>query len=144
MALRYLSILICCGFILVGCRNEPTSQNSQAPVEKPLPGSVYFRCDVLTDEDSGQPMSQVFLVMGQQATKVADIAACDSIPQASWEQYTIPENALAACGGWWAGAGDYLYAVRDGNTIKIMKGWQDEGQQDEGFHYAEELRITIP
>ncbi len=89
------------------------------------------------------PNSQVFIQINDSRIKIADIQACDVIGPDSYAQYDIPADAIAACGGWWAGAGDYFYAVRDGDIIRVMKGWQDEGQEDQGFHYETNREIDL-
>lgn len=95
---------------------------------------LTFICQTVRDEYDN-PHSQVFLQLNNDRIKIADISACDIINGDSFAQYQIPAEALAACGGWWAGAGDYFYAIREGNHIKVMKGWQDESQTDQGYHY---------
>ena len=49
--------------------------------------------------------------------------------------YQIPENAIAARGGWYAGGGDYFYYIEENGNFLIYKGWQDEVQEDSGFHW---------
>lgn len=118
-------------------QTSPTPSTGGASSEKsavPEIKILTFICQTVMDEYEN-PHSQVFLQINEQRIKIADISACDIIGGDSFTQYEMPANALAACGGWWAGAGDYLYAVREGTHIKVMKGWQDEAQEDKGFHY---------
>lgn len=111
--------------------------------EKENPVVVSFTCETRIDEATGSPFSEAYLLVGEQKVKVADIGACDPFEAASFADYQIPPNALAACGGWWAGAGDYLYVVREENTLKVFQGWQEEGQEDEGFHYKEVYSLKL-
>lgn len=134
--------------ILAQCGPATSSsekENTEAPAAKGVPPITIltFICQTLMDENE-QPSSQVFLQINQERVKIADIAACDVINGDRFADYGIPSAAVAACGGWWAGAGDYFYAVRDGDHIKVMKGWQDEGQEDVGFHYelATDIDLT--
>ncbi len=108
----------------------------------PTVSVVTFICHTLMDEYEN-PNSQVFIQINDSRIKIADIQACDVIGPDSYAQYDIPADAIAACGGWWAGAGDYFYAVRDGDIIRVMKGWQDEGQEDQGFHYETNREIDL-
>lgn len=54
------------------------------------------------------------------------------------EQYAgmdIPADAIAACGGWYAGGGDYYYIVPTPTGIAVYQGYEDEGQEDAGYHW---------
>lgn len=125
-------------------QQSDTSQNTTARGidEAPANPMVTFICHTLMDENEN-PNSQVFIQINDSRIKVADIQACDMISPANYADYGIPGNAIAACGGWWAGAGDYFYALREGDIIRVMKGWQDEGQEDEGFHYESVREIDL-
>ncbi|MBK6946846.1 MAG: hypothetical protein IPH16_01110 [Haliscomenobacter sp.] len=111
--------------------------------EKTAAPEVTFRWETLIEETTEIPRSQVFVTVNGQEQKVADILACDLIDASGYERFEIPKSALAACGGWWAGAGDYLYAIQDGTDVVIMKGWQSEEQTESGFHYEEVLRVPV-
>jgi hypothetical protein len=50
---------------------------------------------------------------------------------------------VAACGGWYAGAGDYYYALEMKGKIVVMKGWNAEEQTDEGYHYEQHMVVPI-
>jgi hypothetical protein len=68
----------------------------------------------------------------------------DSFNVEQYEEMEIPSNALAACGGWWAGAGDYFYMINKGNVLEVFHGWQDEMQEDAGYHWEllKEIELT--
>ena len=133
-----MRLLLCLGslFLLAQCAPEPSS-------EKEGPLNARFACETRIDEATGSPFSEVYLLVKEQKVKVADIGACDPFAAADYATYQIPSTALAACGGWWAGAGDYLYLVREENTLKVFQGWQEEGQEDEGFHYKEVYSMKL-
>ena len=61
----------------------------------------------------------------------------------SYEDMGIPEDAISACGGWWAGGGIYLYLQKQGNKIIVFKGWVDEMQEDEGYHWEHFKEIEM-
>src|SRR3989338_5402261 len=71
-------------------------------------------------------LSLLFLTMG---------CSSEPISVKSRADYDIPADALASCGGWWAGGGDYFYAIWENNNVVVYQGWQDEGQKDNGFHW---------
>jgi hypothetical protein len=99
------------------------------------PLAVRFECETRIDEGTGSPFSEVYLLVEEEKIKVADIGACDPFGPEQYAEYNMPATTLAACGGWWAGAGDYLFAVREGDSLLVFRGWAEEGQEDEGFHY---------
>jgi hypothetical protein len=123
-------------------QDSPQDVASRGLDAAPEVSLVTFICHTLMDENEN-PNSQVFIQINQQRVKIADIQACDVITPDSYGRYEIPETAIAACGGWWAGAGDYFYALREGDIIRVMKGWQDEGQEDQGFHYESVREIDL-
>lgn len=99
------------------------------------PLALRFECETRIDESTGSPFSEVFLLADEEKIKVAEIGACDPFDASQYADYGMPSTTLAACGGWWAGAGDYLFAVQEGDSVLVFQGWQEEGQTDEGFHY---------
>ena len=121
----FVLYLICYAF--VGC--NPDASITEAP-------EVALFCEVKSTDEFGIPQSAVYTIIDNQKIKIANIATCDSIPPDSFSSYGIPDSALAAVGGWYAGAGDYLYAILQEQQVVFYQGWQDEMQEDEGFHYT--------
>ena len=70
-------------------------------------------------------------------TVIDSAQGCGIIDKADYKDKQIPAEAVAACGGWFAGAGDYFYAIEKNGKIVVFKGWQAEEQEDEGFHWEE-------
>lgn len=66
----------------------------------------------------------------------------EKIPYDDYEQYDIPKKAKTACGGWYAGTGDYFYSIEENGVIKIFYGWADEEQDEKGFHWEIFTEIT--
>lgn len=50
--------------------------------------------------------------------------------KAEYKDNAIPAQALAACTGWWAGAGDNLYVVRRGRFLVVYRREVDEQAPD--------------
>jgi hypothetical protein len=65
----------------------------------------------------------------------------ETISKVKFKEYDIPKNALAACFVWWAGSGDYYYLISENQQHIIYKGWQDEQQEDKGYHWKKHLTI---
>ncbi len=115
--------------LFVAC-NAPSSPKTAAP------SIVQLTCDDLgSDPDTDTPHSAVSLLVDGKKTPIDTINGCSSIDKAEYTQKQIPADAVAACGGWWAGAGDYFYVVlREGKPV-VFRGWQAEEQEDDGFHW---------
>lgn len=99
---------------------------------------------VITKNESDEnPTSTIELSANGTISPVMKISGyAELIAKADYKSKEIPENALAACGGWWAGAGDYFYVVMSDNKLVIYQGWQDEGQTDEGYHWKKMKEIA--
>lgn len=117
--------------------DSTSNQNSNARMSS----EVNF---VITKNESDEnPTSTIELSVNGIISPVSKISGnADFIPNADFKSKEIPENAIAACGGWWAGAGDYFYVVKTDNKLVIYQGWQDEGQNDEGYHWKKMKEIA--
>lgn len=112
-----------------------------APTSETNVTGVEFQCRVLRSTDDPSPAAIVMVKVNGQLRPLDTISVCDRIDREAYAQYQIPAEAVAAVGGWWAGGGDYFYALPQGNQVAIFHGWQDEGQEDEGFHYQEVAKL---
>lgn len=109
--------------------------DTQQTMEQAPPKKVTFRLKDLGESEFGAPQTQVSLNVDGKQTIIDTALACSIIPANNFDQYDIPKNALSACGGWWAGAGDYYYVIVKDNKPVIYEGWQDEEQEDAGYHW---------
>ena len=139
--LVYSSIFL---LFFTACQSEPkTKDNGTGLTTDPPTAKVHFRCESSGEDANEVPHNEVFLVVNDQSTKIADVTACDEITKDSYLTFQIPANAVAACGGWYAGAGDYFYALEMKGKIVVMKGWNAEEQTDEGYHYEQHMVVPI-
>ena len=81
------------------------------------------------------PMQQVQLVINGTSYIVDTFNTCQSILPEGYLQYDMPENTLAATYSWWAGYGEYLYAIEQQGKVTLVRGWTDEMEETPGFHY---------
>jgi len=121
-------------------KSNPTGDNkkdSQQMVVS-VAQKVELKC---SDKGVGEfdvPINEVILsIDGKDQTIDTINVACASILPVEYKSYQIPTDAQSACGGWYAGGGDYFYAIIKDGKVKIFQGWQDEGQKDEGYHWKE-------
>lgn len=82
------------------------------------------------------PAASVYLKAGDRKTKIAGISgSCSAIAPSEYANYGMPAGTISAVGSWWAGSGDYLYAVLEDEKVVVYQGFADEMQEDQGFHY---------
>lgn len=139
--MRHIVIL---GLFLTLCACQPAGAPKQGEANEAPAANVSFRCEVKTDPQTDIPSAEVFVVINEQATKVANITACDVIEKDGYANFNIPNNAIAAAGGWWAGSGDYLYALQEGDKIVVKKGVVDEMSTQTEVQYATIATLPIP
>jgi hypothetical protein len=142
--MRLFTFFCLLAVIFTACQpaKKDVTQEGKGTTSDPVKEKIYFRCDVNVNKETDEPHSQVFLVVNEEATKVADIAACETIQKAEYNRYNMPANTLSACGGWWAGAGDYLYAIKIGDQIAVLQGSEDESSTAAQILYT--IVATVP
>jgi len=147
---RFFLSVIFGSLFLFACGNKasdkktdnPASADTNQAVTKPTtdtlqPAGIRLYCKDKGVDSMETPQADVLLVADGKETLIKSVNGCSEITKESYQQYGIPKDALAACGGWWAGAGDYFYVVlRNGKPV-VFAGWQDEGQEDDGYHWEE-------
>ncbi|ASS49303.1 MAG: hypothetical protein A3D31_03740 [Candidatus Fluviicola riflensis] len=111
--------------------DEPTTPEEEIVTPK----SVKLSGKFLSEDEYGGSHYQVILTIDGKKEILDTVMACEPISVKSRADYDIPADALASCGGWWAGGGDYFYAIWENNNVVVYQGWQDEGQKDNGFHW---------
>jgi hypothetical protein len=148
MKYKYLPIIILAFTLFLGsCQQNDTSEDQmeeEVSPKPPLPESIEaaFTCRSISD-DEANPKYEVSIEVDGIPRVLDTIPVCNMIPAEEYAQYDIPPAAVSACGGWWAGAGDYFYAVVSGHICTVIQGWSDEQQEDEGFHYSEIRTIEV-
>ncbi len=122
--------------IVENSEEGPTEITPEAEAETSTqPQKVALICNDLGEGEYGTPQAEVFLDIDGNKIKVGTIAACSAIPAEDYTQHEIPTNAVAACGGWWAGAGDYFYAIIENNEVAVYRGAIDESEESTGYHW---------
>lgn len=132
---------------VIACGNKSDKKTSDADTavngkDQPVitEKGIKLICRDMGADSMEIPHYDVYLSVDAVQTKIKSVNGCSDITKESYEQYQIPKDAIAACGGWYAGGGDYYYVIlRDGKPV-VFEGWQDEGQEDEGYHWKE---ITV-
>jgi hypothetical protein len=103
----------------------------------PVPKTVQLKCVDKGMDEYENPLNEVVLSIDGKDSVIALTSACDEITKAQYKEMQIPAEATSACGGWWAGGGDYFYSTLVNGKVKVFRGWQEEGQEDDGYHWEE-------
>ena len=118
--------------LLVFAQCAPEGSSKKTP-------KASLLCESYTDETSGTPLNEVFLLIGEQKIKIAEIGTCDTLPPDSYQEYSIPANALSACGGSDGETGDYLYLIREGKNLLVFR----KQLKDAEAYYEEIFRTAL-
>lgn len=112
------------------------SGNTSA-VKRGKQGTVQFLfTDIPAMNDFDNPQTEITVQIGNKLVAIDSIlGAAQYYNSETYKEMGIPADAIAACGAWWAGAGDYYYLLRTANGVAVYQGWQDEQQEDAGYHW---------
>lgn len=128
--------------LVIGCNNKSDNKTDDKKADTaitvtPSEKGVKLICKDMGADSMEIPHYDVYLSVDGVQTKIKSVNGCSDITKESYEQYQIPKDAIAACGGWYAGGGDYYYVIlKDGKPV-VFEGWQEEQQEDEGYHWKE-------
>lgn len=134
--LRYWLCVSALAWGISACKDNPNAQ-------KPNPADAVLVCNTLRSPDTHDlPLAAVIVKAFGDSYVIDTVSVCQILKPEEYAQYGIPDTAISAAGGWWAGAGDYFFLTmtRDGDVL-AYQGWQDEGQEDDDFHYRPVIRI---
>ncbi len=90
---------------------------------------VQLRCEEV-GEDFDLRHYAIYTILDDSKVKLAEIHACDTLLPAQYAERGIPEEALTAVGGWYAGFGDYVYAIEEEDGVTFYLGGIGEGQEE--------------
>lgn len=132
-------ILVTLSFLvfIFACQNEPkTDQSHLSKPDVVLPElTAKLICQSTNDTNDEIPKSEVFLQLGDYKLKIGYLLNCAEIDTANYSNYQIPQNALTAAGGWWAGAGDYFYVIKNGENFVVKKGIMNAQKAADDYGY---------
>ena len=78
------------------------------------------------EDDMGTPRTDIFLLVNNKEYMIAKgTGNFETLEKDQYKssQYQIPEKALLACAGFWAGLGHQLYVTQKGNVLEIKEGF---------------------
>lgn len=113
--------------------NTPKTDNTDQPESV---AGVSLTFENLAPDAQEIPHSIVFLGENGGAEPIDTVSiACNKIEKAEYAKMGIPADAIDACGGWYAGGGDYFYLILTNGKPVVYQGFQEEQQEDEGYHW---------
>lgn len=126
-------------FCAASCRQTPQSNTTQGPESV---AGISLSYQYLGENELGIPRSVLFLAENGGATELDTFSVnLAKIEPERYAEMSIPADALDACGGWYAGGGDYFYVVKRKGRAVVYQGYQEETQTDAGYHWkAMELK----
>lgn len=144
---KFLIMLFLTAF-LAGCGNKSDkatetttlTDTTTSVVKEPsvaTTNNVKLICKELGEDSLNIPHFDVLLSVDGTETKIKSINACADIAKSAYKTYEIPDSAIAAGGGWYAGAGDYYYVIMQDGKAVVFEGWQDESQTEKGYHWKQ-------
>ena len=103
-----------------------------------LPKSADITWEFTSKDDAdGTPTTTVFVMInGNKFEIITEIGSFYEIPASDFKSYKIPKSALAACQGWWAGAGCQIWIVDGGRSYNVMRRDIEEGNPDHPYDYT--------
>lgn len=127
--------ILCAALLLSACGTESTdNQTSTEDVRFSQQAALICEEGIVGENDV--PNASVFLVVGENKFKVADINVCAPISSEEYIQYQIPAESISAAGGWFAGFGEYLYAMQETEKIVVFQGTVDEMDETTDYGYT--------
>jgi hypothetical protein len=155
--LRFLTPMILCYLlILLSCidKNSKTVNSDKTPNKKiskkdtsiiskkeeslqPIEEKLDVKFIIKSKYSEDMPSSDISISINGKETFLETI-----LGDATIQNDIGVKNSITACGGWWAGAGDYFYAISSAKGVIVYKGWQDEQQEDSGYHWEKFKEIS--
>lgn len=114
---------------LVGCETEPPTTYSK----------INWLLETQEDE-LANPVTKISLIVDKRYVEIESALNVEALPKITWINHNIPDDALAACGGWWAGQGAYYYVVKKNDKLQILKGYAGEGMDPKDEYQYEVIK----
>jgi hypothetical protein len=96
----------------------------------------FLFTDIPAMNDLDNPQTEITVQIGNKQVAIDSIlGSAQYYNKENYKEMGIPDNAVSACGAWWAGAGDYYYMIKTDKGVAVYQGWQDEQQEDAGYHW---------
>jgi hypothetical protein len=147
-------VILFFGILMMGCGSSQNDNNNvkdsdSTKTENNISSSdlkVAWVFDKSVWGENEETYTSISLIVDGKTYKIAsNVMGSFSIPDKdTWPDMKVPQNAITACMGWWAGAGDYYYAVLENGTLIVMHASVDEEMDiDKDLKYEKIKEINI-
>jgi hypothetical protein len=137
--MKNLLIFLCFCVSFCSCNSSIEGGNKNLSNSNP---KLSLVCQSETSTIEDKPAHSVHLIFNDKKIKLANVLACETIKKDTYSQYEMPNNALDACGGWWAGAGEYFYLYQKINgNYAVNYGQMYEEKETQKYDYTELIQI---
>jgi hypothetical protein len=116
---------------------DSTIVSKKEEVLKPVEEKLDVKFIIKNKFSEDMPSSDISIFINGKTTFLANVSSGVEVQNDIGEK-----NSITACGGWWAGAGDYFYVAPSAKGVIVYKGWQDEEQEDSGYHWEKFKEIS--
>jgi hypothetical protein len=125
VSMKFVLSLVALCFGCLSCDRKQETQNvatTSSIITTDLSTWVKadLECEELRNADENDPQAVVYLSQLAVRQVIDTVYTCSVIAPQMYRTYDIPRDALSACGGWWAGRGNFYYALQEGDSIAIM------------------------
>ncbi|PVY42939.1 hypothetical protein [Pontibacter virosus] len=79
-----------------------------------------LQCEEIQNADEDNPLAVVYLSQVEMQYVLDTVYTCSVISPQMFTSFGVPRHALSACGGWWAGQGNFYYTLHEGDSISVM------------------------
>ncbi|MFD2247084.1 hypothetical protein [Pontibacter ruber] len=149
--MRYLHpflLILLLGPFLFSCSNDQEGEEKKAPVSvvpdrNSFTVKANFSCEEIRGADEDNPEAVLYLLHNDTQHVIDTISTCSVIAREMYTTYNIPLGALSAAGGWWAGHGNFYYAIQEGDSLAIMHAARGQEQDSLGYQYTSKKRFPI-
>ena len=139
-----VAFLVTTFFISCGNKTDKKNQETATPADttklsvvQPMEKGTKLVCKDLGLDSMDTPHFNIMLSVDGVETKIKTINACAEITKDEYKKMDIPDEAIMARGGWYAGGGEFYYLVMLNGKISVFEGWQEEMQKEKGYHWKE-------
>ncbi len=113
----------------------PLQEEEEVVLTVPDWEGAHFSFKDLGEDEFENPHKIVCVDVDGKTVVLDTVMVCNTMTSKEYASHDIPSSAIDACGGWWAGAGDYFYLIEKNNHLLVYQGWLDEGQEDQSYHW---------